>query len=131
MIGRPKALLQDRRRPRRIALRGALEGSLGLRGRARVLDLSPHGAQFEHARPLAQGETVVLTLRLGGVDLRLPARIAWTQPHRVQARPGGEAEPRFRSGIQFRDEGTGAETHIRHYLTTLGRADPGLDEALD
>ena len=111
-----KAHGADRRRPARAKLRGNVRGTLGLRGDARLIDLSPRGAMIEHLGRLSPGETCIFELLLADMDLRLGTRIAWSRVHSVGKSPTGESEIRFRSGLHFCDMAEGVETHIRHYL---------------
>jgi hypothetical protein len=66
---------QDRRRRPRIPLPARLQGSLARWADLRVLDLSETGTLIEHGEPLVLGEACLLALRLGGVELRLQARV--------------------------------------------------------
>ena len=109
----------DRRERLRVKLPGIIWGSLGVRNPVRVINLSPHGAMIEHAQPLSQGGTLVLDVRLAGMDLRLRGRIVRTQVHSAGRSLEGEQEIRFRSGVHFPDHPEAAAAHIRHYLTTL------------
>ena len=111
----------DRRRNCRVNIPGTLRGSIGLVG-VRVINLSPTGTLIEHRERLSPGQTSIFGLRLAGVDLRLPARVAWCRVHSVLSVPGGEGELRYRSGLHFSDLPQGAEAHLREYLASLGAA---------
>lgn len=121
----------NRRQRLRLNLPATLRGSMGLSGDLRVINLTPDGAMIEHGERLFQGQPCVLGLRLAGVNLRLRARVVWSQIYRVQSSPTGEEEIRFRSGLHFPDLPGGAEAHLRHYLgkLPLPKSDPphGLD----
>ncbi len=122
-------MLTDRRRYPRVKLPNGMAGSLGLPSDVRLMDLSPAGAMIEHMDRLSPGGTCVLGVRLGGVDLRLRTRIAWSRVHSAGKDPSGEGELRFRSGLQFLDFPERAETHIRHYLATLRTPEANTTEA--
>ncbi len=121
----------DRRQRLRVKLPKSIWGFLGLRGHARVIDLSPGGAMIEHLEPRSPGESCVLGLRLAGVDLRLRTRIAWSQVHSAGKGPSGQAEIRFRSGLHFVDFPERVETHLRHYLATLREPEASTTGAVD
>ena len=111
--------LFDRRRRIRVNLPANLRASMGLAADVRVLNLSPGGAMIEHLDRLAPGQIYMLTLRLGGVDLRLRSRVVWCQVHGLPNPPTGEGEICFRSGLKLSNIPEGAEVHIRHHLATL------------
>ncbi len=76
----------------------------------RLVDLSPGGASIRHTAPLVRGETHVLSLRLGGREVPLVARVVWSHPE--AAGPGLPC----RSGLQFVGLPQPTEALLRDYL---------------
>lgn len=111
----------ERRRLTRVDLPGIVRGSVSLRIDVQVINLSPGGAQIEHAERLFPGSTCILFLRLGEENLRLGAEIVWSRVHRVQAISSktGEGRLHYRSGVRFRNIPERSEAHIRRYLAPL------------
>lgn len=115
---------QDRRRRPRLPVPARLQGSLAQWADLRVLDLSETGALIEHVQPLVSGEACLLALRLGEVELRLQARVVWSNVHRLTATPGGE-ETCYRSGLEFTRVSEDAKHQLRRFLAILSREGGG------
>ena len=109
---------EDRRRRLRVPVPEQLQVSLALWGGIRVLDLSETGALIEHVEPLVLGAACLLALRLGGAELRLPARVVWSQVHSLTPTPRSE-EVRYRSGLEFIEIPAGAKAQIGRFLASL------------
>jgi len=107
----------NRRQRQRVTLPGVLPASMGLRRELRVINLSPEGAMIEHLDRLAPGHPCILSLRFGGVDLHLGARVVWCQLHDIASGPPGQREIRYRSGLHFLHLSEVAASHIREYLS--------------
>lgn len=105
----------------RANLPGNVLGSVGLTDEVRVVNLSPGGAMIQHAEWLALGRTLLLGLQLGHLDLRLPARVVWSQRSSGQPDPAPAATFPLRSGLQFVEVPREAELDIQDYLATLIR----------
>lgn len=105
------------RRHVRTSLTKVLRGSVGLRTDARVINLSPVGAMIEHTNRLAPGGKYVFFMQLLGMDLRVGARIAWTQVAGLG--PGAERTLRYRSGLHFLVLPEAAEVYLKYYLGSL------------
>lgn len=115
------AKTSERRGHGRVDLPGIVRGSVSLRIDVQVINLSPDGAQIEHAERLFPGSTCVLFTRILEENLRLGAEIMWSRVHRVQtiSSKTGEGELHYRSGIRFRNIPERSEAHIRNYLATV------------
>ncbi len=109
---------EDRRRHARVPVPGRLQDSLALWRGLRVLDLSETGALIEHEEPLVLGEACLLALRLGGVELRLQARVVWSHVHRLTPTPESR-EVRYRSGLEFTQVPADARDQIERFLALL------------
>ena len=111
----------ERRQGMRVDLPGIVRGSVSLRIDVQVINLSPDGAQIEHAERLFPGNTCVLFLRIAQDNLRLGAEIVWSRVHRVQTLSSktGEGELHYRSGMRFTNIPERIEAQIRNYLATL------------
>lgn len=107
------------RRRERVTLSGELEGSIGLEGNVRVINLSPTGAMIEHAGRLYPSQTCVIGMRLAGVELRLRGQVVWSQVHSASGRLPGEGEFHFRSGLHFPDLPEATEVRILEFLASV------------
>ncbi len=109
---------EDRRRHVRVPVPEWLQASLALWEGLQVLDLSETGALIEHGEPLVLGAGCLLALRLGGVELRLQARVVWSHVHRLTPTPRGE-EIRYRSALEFIEVPAEARDQIGRFLASL------------
>ncbi len=89
----------------------------------RLVNLSPGGASIGHTAPLVRGETHVLSLRLGGREVPLVARVVWSRPE--------PSAPEFpcRSGLQFVGLPQPTEALLRDYLAMRVGAEPPRQSA--
>ena len=117
-----------RRQQVRANLPGNVQASVRLTDAVRVVNLSSSGALIEHAERLAQGGTLILALELGELDLRLRARVVWSQRSQGQTQPPPGSTFAFRSGLHFVEIPRETESHLQYYLATLirplGRSKP-------
>ncbi len=111
----------ERRHLMRVNLPGIVRGSVSLRIDVQVVNLSPDGAQIEHAERLFPGSTCVLFMRVLDENMRLGAEIVWSRVHRVHTISSrtGEGEIQYRSGLRFPNIAERSEAFIRNYLATL------------
>lgn len=108
-----------RRQQPRVKLPGEVRGSVRGNDEVRVLTLSPGGATLEHAERLTPGEACILSLRLGGLDFRLPARVVWSRLYRREATPPAPATVAYRSGLHFVQLPGDTEHNLREYLASV------------
>ena len=89
----------------------------------RLVNLSPGGASIRHGVPLVRGETHVLSLRVGGQEVPLVARVVWSRPE--------PAPPEFpcRSGLQFVGLPPPTEGLLRDYLAVRMGEEPRRQNA--
>ncbi len=82
-----------------------------------ILDISTGGLCAEHPQPLEPGSLCSLCLHLPerSEDLRLQARVKWTQPLRVERRFGA-GKTVYRSGFQFLKVGPEALGPLERYV---------------
>ena len=113
----------DRRRCDRVEPAKKLPAFVGGSGGVQVLNLGPTGAMVEHTARLLPGYTCTITLHLHAVDLRIQARVAWSQVHSTTPTLPGEQELRFRSGLSFLLP-EAAEAHLRRCLAAWNSSKP-------
>ncbi len=112
------------RRRERVVLPGTLEGSIGIEGRVRIINLSPTGAMIEHAGRLYPSQNCVIGMRLSGAELRLRAQVVWSQVHSANGRLPGEGAIQFRSGLHFPNLPESTEAKILEFLAALSPPKP-------
>jgi len=113
----------DRRRCGRVQPAKKLPAFVGDSASAQILNLGPTGAMVEHTTRLSPGYTCTFTLHLHAVDLRIRARVAWSQVYSTTPTLPGEQELRFRSGLSFLLP-EAAEAHLRRCLATWTSPNP-------
>jgi hypothetical protein len=92
-----------------------LQAFVGGSAGAQVLNLGARGAMVEHAIRLLPGHICTFSLHLGGLDLRIQARVAWSQVYSTSPTLPGERQLRFRSGLSFLLP-EAAEAHLQRCL---------------
>ena len=90
----------ERRQHLRLYLPDTRTGTLGLTTEVRLVDVSPAGAQIEHANLLAPGQVCVLDVPSADEVLHLRGRVVWCQLHHVTTDAEGRSV-RYHSGIHF------------------------------
>ncbi len=79
--------------------RGPMELHLAPHAPFSVMDISAHGVQIEHERPLRFGETYQAELRHADERARVRVQVAWSAL--VPASPRGTSAIRYRTGFRF------------------------------
>ena len=113
----------DRRRWGRVEPARRLQAFVGGFGGAQVHNLGPSGAMVEHTARVLPGHTCTFSLHLVGVDLRIQARVVWSQVYSTTPTLPGEQELRFRSGLSFLLP-EAAEAHLRRCLAAWASPRP-------
>jgi len=90
----------DTRRSRRIQVQGEVDGNGPAPASASVVNLSRDGVCVEHRAKLEPGLVCDLRLRIPPMTFAVKARIAWTNPHRLESGVPG-VPGLFRSGAEF------------------------------
>ena len=90
----------DTRRSRRIHVHGEVDGNGSPLFTASVVNLSREGVCVEHRTKLEPGSICDLRFHIPPMTFAVKARIAWTNPHRLEAGVPG-VPGLFRSGAEF------------------------------
>ncbi len=97
-----------------------LPGSVETPGRGsvpvRVLDLGSTGGIIEHPDCLTAGDTSVLCVCLGGVNVRIRARLRWSYVSKLTGYHEGLDGARLRSWLEFLPLTQASEILLKKYL---------------
>lgn len=91
----------ERRRYRRWAVAGRLAARVGGIPHASLVDISLGGALVEHSNMMRPGTISFLTLSFDRQEEVLKCRVVRSEGHRYEARPTGERDLVYRSGLEF------------------------------
>lgn len=93
----------ERRQYPRWVAEGRRTGRINSTDPVLLINLSPDGAQIEHANRIWPGTNATLTLLMRGLAVNLQCRVVWSIADQLEGRGDAEHDLTYRTGLQFLD----------------------------